>query len=218
MFVLLRRDQDLTHSEFEFLRAMCANLSIRPYHFGRNLFAALQRSWGIDRGEDIPYIVQDYLFQEVECMCWLELGTDSVVAAVTHIFRHLDVAVTCESIHDVLQYHVMTQTYPDLEQLEYLQANLHSVRTDLDTYCDDHKVDVPMPGLELLAAVPATATTTCSICAETISVGTDLLRLPVCGHEFHAHEADCLGTGTVLNWLRTSKYCPNCRRENFIYT
>jgi len=49
------------------------------------------------------------------------------------------------------------------------------------------------------------AQNTCIICTEGFSIGSTVLRLPLCGHAFHEKCA--------LSWLTKNNTCPYCRRE-----
>ena len=147
------------------------------------------------------------------CLCLNNIPVENMVCAVVHMWQHIGCDCTCSTIIYVLEYRLTAGRMPDLDELYEFIENYTHISVNTDDYCNNKRHHVPTPGLTNLVPVKMTDDgTSCSICASDIEQGSSIFKLP-CGHIFHAEKRDCLDSGSIITWLETSKFCPNCNAE-----
>jgi hypothetical protein len=153
------------------------------------------------------------------CPC-LDAIADSedICKSVAHSIRTMG-STQCSVIALVHLYFQLENTYPTMEELEIFISHERQSRLDPEGYCMDTRRHTPPPNLQNLKAEEIQTDNQCSMCQESILAGVhQVYRMPTCGHVFHAHGTDCLGTSTgcILEWLGAHKTCPNCNNEIII--
>jgi hypothetical protein len=144
------------------------------------------------------------------------IGFSDCITILMYMWTHM-ADIPCES-SDVACCHtfmMISGRMPTIDEYNEYNTNLLSIEADPDRYCDEQRVKVATPGIDQM--IPFTSTSSnesCSICLESIMVDSLIIRLPQCGHVFHAMEDDCLGAGcTIKTWLEKSHHCPNCNTD-----
>jgi hypothetical protein len=144
-------------------------------------------------------------------MCDFLLEEDAVQSLV-HIWKNMDVPMTCYFIISVFEYCKTTGVMPDQFQLFTFLNNRQRIEDEPDEYCKDEQQIVATPGIEEMSpSRMLNVDETCSICLLEIVPGSNIVRLPQCGHVFHWDKKECLEEASILNWLQMSKFCPNCK-------
>jgi len=151
------------------------------------------------------------------CRCYDgAYSVDQQIAALAHLIR-MGQAVRCFVLPYIIMYHLQEGRWPSYAQwsdfLDCILASAHPVQ-----FYQDDRQHTPVRGLERL---PLTAYESrgegadelqCAMCFDDLSAGQSVVRLPACGHTFHAVDADCIGT-TILEWFMKEHTCPTCRQE-----
>lgn len=142
----------------------------------------------------------------VACRCNDNMEYSQQLAACYHILHHLKAAPDCEYITLVGLYFRSERRFPEsLHRLSTVAAGLVTVLLG-----DTKPQGNPTHNLEKLTPTTSPQDQHCSICQDTIDVGSALYRLP-CGDCFHAR--GCLGEEqSIVTWMKTSNKCPNCNQ------
>lgn len=103
-----------------------------------------------------------------------------------------------------------------LNQLSAYASNAAEFDVDPEAFWQKTKKTMPTEHLgrleeHLQMASSASVFQNCGICQEETCKDQWVFTLPACGHVFHSREADCLGTDTVMSWLKANNTCPNCK-------
>lgn len=128
----------------------------------------------------------------------------------------IGVDLNCEDLLLVYEYFQLSgQALPSQDEFNRFIENRRQSISHPSEYCENNRHEVPTPGIEnITSRVMTEKDQWCSICLCKIKCGEDVFQIPQCGHNFHANEDTCLGSGaSILTWLKKSKKCPNCNVE-----
>jgi len=145
------------------------------------------------------------------CECLVFIAPSVQIQASMHIMEVFGECPSCSRIQMVSTYWTTEKKMPSREELGQMMQSYAEISRRPDDYCEEKKIRMPTPRLELLAVEKNTQERHCSICQDALHVGQDMYKLP-CGDCFHA--SVCLGNdNSVLTWMQMCKRCPNCNQD-----
>lgn len=155
------------------------------------------------------------LISIMPCNCFVHLPPLSVNAATQHALGTPGVVCDCELVTTLLDYQLNSGgAFPtSSSELQVFVTNRNRMEADPDDYCQNMRFNISTPNVEFLEPHVAQKADACSICANDIATGQNVIELPQCKHTFHADASECLGESTIINWLEQSRHCPNCNAE-----
>ena len=158
------------------------------------------------------YVVQ---VQKLQCNCLQFVPTPDAADAAHHLAVVMQLSFNCNVVEMLYRYKRLEGVYPTRDQLMEFAHNVAHLAVDAVDYCKRWARIRPTVNLDHLHPTPLGADTMdCSICRQDLDTDMEVLRLPNCGHVFHAHASECLGTEcSILTWLRKNNRCPNCNTE-----
>jgi hypothetical protein len=151
------------------------------------------RAQGVE-ADDLAKRLSDEMV--LRCTC-LRTAQDKLAPVVEHLCRSLQLLPTCRRAIVCMAFLKNTARFPTLDEI----AGLLRWKAT--------------PRLDRLKPEPAPACFSCAMCQEEGKTGESVIRLPSCGHAFHA--SDCLGPGmNIFSWLQKSRQCPVCKQTIYI--
>jgi hypothetical protein len=198
--------------ELQFLSLKAAESQIKSrLTFG--MLKAIRQSHILGKGD--RSWVESYAFRYIlslPCVCLRLYPLQDAINSLVHIWINLGydmVIQECLFITTVVKYYIIERVMPTHGQFILFFHN------HLDNESDDFIVerqDVPTPGISNIVPFRISdSNSRCSICISDIETNSLVVKLPQCGHVFHAQADECLGKASILTWLEKSQYCPNCK-------
>jgi hypothetical protein len=151
--------------------------------------------------------------------------------------HHLDYGVSCllianfirefhnyplyQHLGEIHQYYAVQKAIPTKEEYEEYIRKQMALQRDPEQFHMDNKHYIPAKNIEQLQSIvyEKTEEVKCGVCMNMIHKGDKIYRLPCGGqHIFHAQDAQCLESMTIIDYLNQHKYCPMCRDEITIPT
>jgi hypothetical protein len=179
------------------------------------LLYAIQKTIELFIHPNIEQIVSQYVAW-LTCDCLNEISCQSIKEGIVlHLLRNTQFECRCSNIMLVFEYLIIENSLPNQDQLMAFSNTSRAFESNQQQFWNDTRILVPTTGLEyLIPEIMNINGIVCSICLEDIDKGSKIFKLPQCGHIFHADEGNCLGANaSILTWLRTSRFCPNCNTE-----
>jgi hypothetical protein len=144
------------------------------------------------------------------CICSLTIPPDDMRSSFVHLCSlENPLPVDCEHIFLAAQYNRIYGHLPSAIQISAFQGRVTILivpggRREVESQPARNTDKLPVHTAEC-------DTGTCSVCGDLMSPGHKILTLP-CGHQYHSDRKECLGEGSVLDWLSSHDSCPNCRK------
>ena len=204
---------DFTEGEREYLEHIAFEMKIGIY-WTPEILKAVQTACMYHQQPTIQQAASSFVTQ-LTCTCLHTIAHADRVDCVLWIWQNLQCPSECPFIVTVYEYYMTVRRFPTVPELASYIIQRSRMEDAPDEYCNDMREEVPTRGLDLLQPIKADhGNDICTVCVEKIQEGEMVFKLPQCGHVFHAEQQSCLGTdGSIVSWLRKSKFCPNCNTE-----
>ena len=153
--------------------------------------------------------------QKLQCNCLQYVPTLAAADAAHHLAVVLQMSFNCNAVEMLYRYKRLEGIYPTRDQLTEFVHNVAYLTLDAGVYYNRRECTRPTANLDHLRPTAlGEHTVDCSICRQELDPAIEVLRLPGCGHVFHAHASDCLGEDrSIRTWLCKNNRCPNCNAE-----
>ena len=161
----------------------------------------------------------EYMLNKHPCECNLNITGQEIIELKEIIewsILNIGNYPTCNVINGIKQFTLINKQFPTLEEFGEYIKNIQEFEVDPDKYYQKTKHKLPTANLSKLKKkkYEKNLNINCSICHDDILLNQYIVELPCSGkHIYHHDENDCLKNLSIMNWLKSNKFCPVCRDE-----
>lgn len=219
----------MSEDEFKESESFIENIDLIKYHYvdlTKNLnepdekyLKLINHLWYNNDAGDFPTIeeIVEELF-DTRCDCSYSFDNTRCKELLKHFFI-LGVIPGCNTLRTAMELYILHNTLPTLDDIEKTLERMRSFYNNPEDFHQEDKVLIGVKNLDQVNyhvmdknEFKSDDDLACSICQDDITDGQKYIKLD-CRHMFHYSKEECLEGGSILDWLKRNKHCPNCKTE-----
>jgi hypothetical protein len=152
--------------------------------------------------------------REISRMVPLDFEAEDFHEIIHHYLSRYGYLPHPNELNNVYEYYVFNGEYPSETDLHEMNQRALAFYLNPELYHQQDKIKVPALHIDKIPRTKNTASgVDCCICQDEIKLDQLTIRLPPCNHVYHVNADDCLGDGSILNWLKENNTCPMCKQK-----